>query len=86
MWFQRAFWFGAGTVTGVLVSQLVMRPEGRALLKRALGGGMALRDLVVQPIERFREDLSDLVAEAREDYEAGVARSESTEDSVGQQA
>ncbi len=68
MWFNRLFWFGAGAMVGVVASRLIERPEGRAMVKRALTQGFALQDLLTVPLERFKEDVSDLFAEAREEY------------------
>lgn len=60
--------FGAGVLVGVVAARyLLERPEGRRAAKRVIKGGLAVGDWVATQVATLREDLTDLVAEAKEE-------------------
>lgn len=60
--------FGAGVVVGLVAARYLLgQPEGRRVAKRVIKGGFALGEWVSAQAETLREDLADLVAEAREE-------------------
>ncbi|MBI2894028.1 MAG: hypothetical protein HYY06_10785 [Deltaproteobacteria bacterium] len=65
---NRWLFFGAGILVGVVAARyLLQRPQGRRAAKRVISAGFAVGDWVATQVESLREDLSDLVAEAREE-------------------
>lgn len=68
MMMNRWLIFGAGIVVGVVAARyFLQRPQGRQAAKRAISAGFAAVDWFATQFESLREDLSDLVAEAREE-------------------
>lgn len=68
MMMNRWLIFGAGIVVGVVAARyFLQRPQGRKAAKQVIGAGFAVADWFATQFESLREDLSDLVAEAREE-------------------
>ncbi|WP_035244808.1 hypothetical protein [Desulfonatronovibrio hydrogenovorans] len=66
-----AIWFGAGLVLGYLGSKLMEDPQGkvRRAAVEAVSQGMTFKDRVMTSVERARENVEDMVAEARHSRE-----------------
>ncbi len=66
---KRIWWLASGALAGVLTTRIAARAEGRRLLKALLRRAFTVKDTVESELALLREDLSDLVAEAREEHQ-----------------
>lgn len=63
--------FAAGILVGVVAARfLLQNPKGRRVAKRVIKAGLATGGWLATQIQTLREDVSDLVAEAREERQA----------------
>jgi hypothetical protein len=68
MMYRQIWWLSAGAIGGLLGARLMARPAGRRLIKSVLRRAFAIKDTLDSELALTREDFSDLVAEAREEY------------------
>lgn len=66
-------WFFVGAAAGLAVALLLQDRRTRPYLKGVLKAGMGLYEAVTERIEVMREDVADLVTEARHEREAARA-------------
>jgi hypothetical protein len=72
MMIRQIWWLSAGAIGGMIGARLMARPAGRRLIKAALRRAFAVKDAVESELALTREDFSDLVADAREEYEQSL--------------
>lgn len=66
---NRQVWLVAiGALGGMLGARMLARPVGRELAKAVLRRAFAAKDLLETELALLREDVTDVVAEAREEY------------------
>jgi hypothetical protein len=68
MMYRQIWWLSAGAIGGMLGARLMARPAGRRWIKSLLRRAFAVKDALDSELALTREDFSDLVAEAREEY------------------
>lgn len=65
---RQLWWLSAGAIGGLLGARLMARPGGRRFIKSMLRRAFVAKDVIDSEIALTREDFSDLIAEAREEY------------------
>ncbi|MBI2393972.1 MAG: hypothetical protein HYV09_30660 [Deltaproteobacteria bacterium] len=66
---NRQVWLVAiGALGGMLGARMLARPVGREFAKAVLRRAFAAKDLLETELALLREDVTDVVAEAREEY------------------
>jgi len=66
--YRQIWWLSAGAIGGMIGARLMARPGGRRLIKSVLRKAFAIKDTLDSELALTREDFSDLLAEAREEY------------------
>jgi hypothetical protein len=72
MIYAKLWWLTAGALGGMIGARLLARPGGRRLMKAVLKRAFAVKDALDGELALTREDFSDLLAEAREEYRQAV--------------
>ncbi len=74
--------FAAGTVAGVVGSKVATSSCARNLAVSGLAKGIQVKDAVAETLCNFKEDASDLCAQAKEKAQADQAAKEETDREV----